>query len=113
MSRRKAAWWAACVAVGTTAAVLTAPDSHADSSGFLDDIHSLGWYNSLRGDVGLLDQGYAVCRAMDGGANGQQVATVIYRNTGLDVSLEDAATFVVLAVQNLCPQYDHRGGYTA
>lgn len=107
--RRKIAWWAACTAVGATIAALTAPDARADSSSFLDAIHDLGWYNKVSGDVGLLDQGYAVCRALDNGYNGQQVATVIYRNTGLDVSLNDAAEFVILAVENLCPQFDHRG----
>ena len=59
--------------------------------------------------MGLLDQGYAVCRALGTGADGQQVAVVIYRNTGLDVSLEDAAEFVIVAVENLCSEYDQRG----
>ena len=112
MTRSKIGWWLACAATGAAIAFATAPDSHADSSSFLDAIHGLGWYNTVRGDVGLLDQGYAVCRAMGAGANGQQVAVVIYRNTGLDVSLDDAAEFVILAVENLCPQYDHRGEVT-
>jgi hypothetical protein len=107
-TRRRIAWWAACAAIGTGIAMQTAADSRADSSSFLDTIHDLGWYNRLHGDVGLLNQGYGVCRALDAGANGAQVASVIYANTGLDVSREDAAIFVVVAVENLCPQFDQR-----
>lgn len=109
-TRRKIAWWALCAVLGTTIAAATAPDAAADSSSFLDTIHDLGWYNRAYGDVGLLNQGYAVCRALDNGYNGAQVASVIYANTGLDVSREDAAIFVVVAVENLCPQFDQRGG---
>ena len=94
---------------GIAASVLYAPAAHADSSSFLDEIHALGWYNNIRGDVGLLDQGYAVCRALGSGMNGAQVATIIYRSTGLDVSVEDAAEFVVISVDTLCPAFDHRG----
>lgn len=112
-NRRRTLWWTGCVAAGAAIAALTAPPAEADSSSFLDAIHDLGWYNRATGDVGLLDQGYAVCRALDNGYNGQQVATVIYRSTDLSVSLDDAATFVILAVENLCPQFDHRGESTA
>lgn len=102
---------AASVAVGAgiAASVLCAPEAHADSSSFLDQIHGLGWYNNIRGDVGLLTQGYAVCRALGAGANGAEVAEVIYRNTNLSVDYNDAAEFVFISVDNLCPQYDHRG----
>ena len=109
-TRKKVAWWAACAAIGTGIAVFTAPGSQADSSSFLDTVHGLGWYNRISGDVGLLNQGYAVCRALDNGHNGAQVADVIYENTGLDVSYEEAAVFVIVAVENLCPQFDQRGG---
>lgn len=108
-TRRKIAWWAACLATGGGIAALTAPTAEADSSSFLDQIHALGWYNRVTGDVGLLDQGYAVCRALDSGLDGQQVARIIYRSTDLSVDINDAATFVILAVENLCPQFDHRG----
>lgn len=100
----------ACVALGAgiAAAVLHAPPAHADSSSFLDSIHELGWYNRVSGDVGLLNQGYAVCAAMDDGANGVQVARAIYANTDLSVSIDDAGEFVIVAVENLCPYHDHR-----
>lgn len=107
-TRRKIAWWAVCAATGATLAALTGPPAHADSSGFLDRIHSLGWYNRATGDVGLLTQGNAVCRSLASGLDGNQVATIIYRNTGYDVTYDDAATFVVIAVEELCPQFDHR-----
>lgn len=109
MTRRKVAWWAACAATGATIAALTAPTAEADSSSFLDAIHALGWYNRTTGDVGLLNQGYAVCRALDSGMSGVAVARIIYRSTDLSVDMDDAATFVILAVTNLCPQFDHRG----
>lgn len=108
-TRRKTLWWVACAATGAAIAALTAPPADADSSSFLDAIHELGWYNRVSGDVGLLNQGYSVCRALGGGMNGQQVARIIYRSTGLDVTLDDAATFVIISVEELCPQYDHRG----
>lgn len=108
-TRKRVAWWAACATIGTTIAVFTAPDAAADSSSFLDTVHDLGWYNRISGDVGLLNQGYGVCRALSKGYNGAQVAGVIYENTGLDVSREDASIFVIVAVENLCPQFDNRG----
>jgi hypothetical protein len=113
MDRRRIAWWSLCAVLGTTIAAATAPDAHADSSSFLDAVHDLGWYNRAYGDVGLLNQGYAVCRALDDGYDGVQVATMIYRSTDLSVDKDDAATFVVVAVENLCPQFDQRGGSTA
>lgn len=112
-TRRRITWWAACAATGAAIAASTAAPAKADSSSFLDAVHALGWYNRAFGDVGLLNQGYSVCRALANGYDGQQVATVIYRNTGLDVSYDDAATFVVLAVSELCPVYDHRSGTAA
>lgn len=102
---------AASVALGAgiAASVLYAPTAQADSSSFLDQIHDLGWVNRVSGDVGLLNQGYAVCRAIEAGANGTQVAAVIYNNTDLSVDRADAVEFVIISVTNLCPEYDHRG----
>lgn len=111
-TRRKVAWWAACATIGTGIAVFTAPDAAADSSSFLDTIRDLGWYNRVSGDVGLLTQGYAVCRALDNGYNGVDVADHIYANTGLDVDYADAARFVIVAVEHLCPQFDQRNSDT-
>lgn len=100
----------ASVALGAAlgAAVLHAPAAHADSSSFLDRVHDLGWYNRANGDVGLLNQGYTVCRAMDQGANGETIARIIYRSTDMSVDVDDAVTFVVVSVEELCPWHDHR-----
>lgn len=109
MTRGKISWWAACAATGAAIAALTAPSAKADSSGFLDAVHALGWYNRVSGDVGLLTQGYAVCNALADGYTGPQVARIIYRNTDFSVDMDDAAEFVIVAVENLCSQFDHRG----
>lgn len=80
----------------------------ADSGDFLNRIQNLGWYDD-RGDTYLLDNGYRVCRMMDRGFDGLQVAREVYVNTGTDVTANDAAWFVIIAVEELCPWHDHRG----
>ena len=90
------------------ALVIHAPAARADSGDFLNRIQDLGWYNNS-GDAYLLDNGWAVCRALDQGYNGRQIAEFIYANTGASVDADDAAEFVVIAVEELCPQYDNRG----
>lgn len=87
---------------------LHSPAARADSGDFLNRIQQLGWYDD-RGDTYLLDNGFLVCRLMDRGYNGVQVAESIYVNTGVDVSADDAAEFVIIAVEELCPRHDHRG----
>lgn len=101
---------AASVALGAGfgAALLHAPAAHADSYSFLDEIHDQGWYSRESGDSGLLNQGYAVCRALASGMDGATVAGIIYRSTGVSVSAADAVGFVIVAVENLCPEFDHR-----
>jgi hypothetical protein len=102
---------AASVALGAgiAATVLSAPDAHADSSDFLDQIHELGFFNATGGDVALLSQGYGVCRALADGVPGPQVGVYVYTHTDASVGAEDAVNFVVVAVETLCPQFDHRG----
>lgn len=104
---------AASVAFGgcLAAAALHAPDAHADASSFLADLHSHGWKAST-GDDGLLRNGYQVCRMLNS-QNGNEVADFLYRNTGVDVSYDDAGEFVLIAVRQLCPWHDHRSGATA
>lgn len=109
MNPRKIAWWAACAATGAAIAALTAAPAKADTGSFLDAVHDLGWYNRATGDVGLLTQGYAVCNALADGYSGPQVARQVYRATDWSVDMDDAAMFVIVAVTNLCPEYDHRG----
>lgn len=89
------------------ASLLHPPSARADSADFLDEMHQMGFYHD-GGDAHLLDSGYAVCRAMSVGATGNMVANAIYVNTGWDISWQDSIDFVVSAVENLCPEYDHR-----
>ena len=104
MITRTAAAAALTVALGC----LSAPPASADSGDFLNRVQDLGWYDD-RGDAYLLDNGWSVCRAMSRGYSGTQVAWDIYRNTDSSVDANDAAEFVIIAVEELCPQYDHRG----
>lgn len=90
------------------AAAIHAPAARADSSSFLTRTHAHGWYND-RGDAWLLDSGYQVCRQLDRGYTGTQIARNIYRTTDTSVTAADAVEFVILAVEELCPWFDHRG----
>lgn len=86
--------------------VAIAPVAQADAQDFLEDLYSYGWYSNS-GDSDLLANGYQVCTMLNT-MNGQRVAEIFYANTGLSVSRSDAMQFVVLAVEDLCPQHDHR-----
>lgn len=101
---------AASVAVGAgiAASVLYAPQAHADSSSFLDRMHGLGWSNNS-GDAYLLDNGLGVCRSLAAGYTGPQVGAYVYTHTDLSVTVDDAVEFVTVAVEELCPSFDHRG----
>lgn len=98
-----------CAALGAVIAALVihAPTAEAGSGDFLNRVQDLGWYDE-RGDAWLLDGGWAVCRALSRGYNGVQVAAEIYANTDLSVAADDAAEFVIIAVEELCPQFDNR-----
>lgn len=89
------------------AALVHPPSARADSADFLRDMDRMGFYHDL-GDAHLLDFGYDVCRAIDAGATGTMVADSIFINTGWDISYQDAANFVISAVENLCPEFDNR-----
>ena len=112
MSTRTTARLGLCAALGglLAASWLTlAPGARADASGFLDQVHGLGFY-SKNGDGALLASGYGVCTMISRpGVTGYDAARVIYNNTGYDVTADDAANFVIAAVEQLCPQYDGRG----
>ena len=98
----------AVAAVSTTLAamIIAAPNAHADSEDFLNDVTAAGWYNDTRGDAGLLSLGRSACRMLANGASGYETADAVYRNTGWTVDGDDAEDFVISAIQNLCPQYD-------
>lgn len=110
MTRPTLARLGLCATLGAVlaAAWLTAPPAHADASGFLDQVHGLGFYSN-NGDGALLASGYGVCTMISRpGVTGYDAARVIYNNTGYDVDANDAANFVIAAVEQLCPQYDGR-----
>ena len=97
----------ALTAAGACAAaiIIGAPTARADTPDidqFLADAHALGWYGKTAGDGDLLRNGYLVCQMLRHG-NGLQVARQIYINTGYDVTYDDAANFVVIAANDLCP----------
>jgi hypothetical protein len=89
-------------------ALISCPSASADTQDFLNDLYAHGWY-SHGGDASLVRGGYIVCQMMAQGYNGVYAAESVYRNTGADVTADDAAEFVIFAVEDLCPQYDHRG----
>jgi len=98
------------VAATTTAFALLvgqASAAHADVGAFLEDMNDLGWY-AAHGEAGLVASGYQVCRMLEQ-TTGDVVANYVYRHTDNTVNRHDAAEFVLVAVQNLCPQHDHRG----
>lgn len=53
-------------------------------------------------------RGSLVCADLAGGDNGEQAARDLWLNTGIQ-DIGDARLFVIAAVDNLCPQFDHRG----
>lgn len=98
----------ASVALGACAgALLSAPTADADAAGFLTRLQSLGWYDD-RGSGHLVANGYLVCQMLGRGLNGVQVARDLYLNTDASVTENDAAQFVIISVEELCPQYDRR-----
>jgi hypothetical protein len=90
----------------TTSLWLAYP-AKADTSSFLSDIHEAGFVNVSRGDSAFLEAGFSICTDLSNPfMNGEIVAENIYQNSQL--SLPDARQFVVIAVEDLCPAYDHR-----
>lgn len=99
-----AALGAVCAAVFTYA-----PPAHADADGYLTDVIGMG-FTHTDGVSGLLQLGYAICETLSiPGIDGNDVAREIYVNSGLSVSRADSIDIVIAAVENLCPEYDHRG----
>ena len=94
------------LAAVATAALILAPSAQADAQDFLDDLYDNGWY-SHGGDTRLLTNGYRVCSMLNR-TTGDVVAEYVYENTGANVTRTDAMEFVIFAVEDLCPQHDHR-----
>lgn len=91
------------------AAVTHAPVARADAGSFLDEMDSYGFFHT-DGPGGLLQLGFAVCSMLSTpGVDGNDAARAIYRNTGLSIDANDSLNIVIISVENLCPEYDHRG----
>lgn len=87
------------------AAALTPAQAHADAG----DLVTWAAANGFRGTVQVIvTRGSLVCADVALGDTGEQAALDLWLNTGIE-ALADARAFVVAAVENLCPQYDHRG----
>jgi hypothetical protein len=56
----------------------------------------------------IIIRGSLVCADLSMGLNGEQAAQDLWLNTGIE-TITGARLFVIAAVVNLCPQYDHRG----
>lgn len=102
---------AALVAVGGAAAVAFAPSAQADPGGYLRDLASQGFV--ITNTNAALASGYRVCQQL-GYTTGDVVAANLFATTtwAETSSLESASRIVITAVDQLCPQYDHRGQST-
>jgi hypothetical protein len=96
----------ALVGLGAIAAagVMTMPAAHADPDGLVAWARGAGFTGST---VSIQTRGALVCADLDNGDNGEQAAFDLWLNTGI-VALSDARLFVIAAVDQLCPQFDHR-----
>ena len=92
---------------GIAASVALAARAAADAQSFLAVMASYG-FTHTDGAAGMLRLGYTVC-GMLAGSTGTEVARQVYLSTGLDIDRDDAARIVLTAVEQLCPEYDHRG----
>lgn len=79
--------------------------AHATPMSYLQSLNDHGI--TVTDTTDALTMGYVVCAALDQ-ANGRDVAAALYRNTDIATPAM-AATVVVIAVEQLCPQHDHRG----
>lgn len=94
------------VGLGATAAlgVTAMPAAHADPDGLVAWAYSNG-FTGIPAAISL--RGAAVCADLANGFNGEAAAQDLWLNTGID-NLSDARLFVIAAVDNLCPVFDHR-----
>ncbi|MEV5360607.1 DUF732 domain-containing protein [Micrococcus luteus] len=60
----------------------------------------------------MMTTGLAVCAALNT-ADGNQVARAVYANYTDVSTLFQAQMIVLSAVEELCPEHDHRGAYAA
>lgn len=98
---------AALAVTGAASAVtfLGAAPAHADSSDLIAWARSVGFTGT---DSAISVRGSLVCADIMQGADGEQAAHDLWDNTDI-TDLNSARIFVIHAVDELCPEYDHRG----
>ena len=84
----------------TTAALLGASPASASAGSFLDSMHYNGFYNSVEGDYGMLNDGIRTCNMLNAGWSWTQTVNEIWVNE--DMTYNNAARFVNLAGAHLC-----------
>lgn len=94
------------------AGMLTAARADATEMSYLQSLNNYGM--TVYDTTAALTTGYTICSMLNR-ANGDVVTAYVFANTSwADVpDVETAATMVVVSVEELCPQHDHRGGYVA
>lgn len=97
---------AVAIAVTTAAGLLAAPTAQASPLSFLQSLNNRGItvYNT----AAMLQTGLAVCAALNVG-DGNDVSRQVYLNYADVTSMLQAQIIVLSAVEELCPQHDHRG----
>lgn len=107
MRRLRLPWWFAPIIlfVGLVAGGLLAPDARADSGQLVDWAGNNGFVGTPQA---VIIRGSLVCADLAMGMNGEQAAQDLWLNTGIQ-TVPAARLFVIAAVVNLCPQFDHRG----
>jgi hypothetical protein len=89
--------------------LLNNADAKADSGDLVTWASNNGYTGSAST---VILRGSLVCADVAEGDNGEQAARDLWLNTGIE-TIEDARQFVVAAVDNLCPQFDHRSNIPA
>lgn len=109
---RRWLWGMAAGAVLAGTGIGYAADADANPMSYLQSLndHGLTVYDASY----ALRSGYTICSMLNQ-ANGADVAAYVYTHTSwADVpDLETAATMVVVAVEELCPEHDHRASGSA
>lgn len=95
----------ACV----VAAGCTAGECRADSWTFLQRMNQQGYL--VYDTAAAVTSGWQICSMIDGGMDGAEVARSVYVNSSwADIpNMWVAEEWVVTAVEELCPEFDHRG----
>lgn len=92
------------------AGIAVATPADATPMSYLQSLNNHGL--SVYDTAAAVRTGYTICSLLDNNT-GDVVAWQVFANTSwADVpDVDTAATMVLVAVEELCPYHDHRGGY--